>query len=328
MALSIEKRLAEEFERDSRMCPSDLDVRITAEYRQQVMQQGGKSLMFKKSKMPKFVLVTLILILVCGFGYAGGRQLFSDHGKLSISNRTEQQLEFKQEDVAKIRGSLQQVKAQLSPGESAVVYLRDYDLEVEGTPVVFGITNPLLIPLEAWKTALQQQGVQEKLPDTLLGSYNLAEGMETSPFQATLGKDAYAILDELKAEGKTSGSEMLWRKTGATDDIVATYTSVYRNAAGDTLYLTWQIAGSDSNPVIFQLSPPGITSEDAQIGGITAHYLKNDQSLFGQSPVHQDVTWLSQTGDKAVAYHVQTDSVSMTKEQLVEAAKSLLQQQE
>ncbi|MNE30688.1 hypothetical protein D3C80_1242200 [compost metagenome] len=152
--------------------------------------------------------------------------------------------------------------------------------------------------------------------------------METSPFQATLGTDAYAILDELKAEGKKSGSEMLWRKTGASDDIdiVATYTSVYRNAASDTLYLTWQIAGSDINPVIFQLSPPGITFEDAQMGGITAHYLKNDQSLFGQSPVHQDVTWLSQTGDKSVAYHVQTDSVSMTKEQLVEAAQSLLQQ--
>ncbi len=328
MALSIEKQLAEGFERDSRKCPSDLDVRITAEYRQHVMHQRGKSLMFKKSKMPKFVVVTLILILVCGFGYAGGKLLFFDHGKLSVSNRTEQKLEFKQEDVAKIRGSLQQVKAQLSPGESAVVYLRDYDLEVDGTSVVFGINNPLLIPVEAWKTALQQQGVKEKLPETLLGSYHLAEGMETSPFQATLGTDDYAILDELKAEGKKSGSEMLWRKTGASNDIVATYTSVYRNAAGDTLYLTWQIAGSDSNSVIFQLSPPGITSEDAQIGGITAHYLKNDQSLFGQSPVHQDVTWLSQTGDKAVAYHVQTDSVSMTKEQLVEAAKSLLQQQE
>lgn len=326
MALSIEKRLAEEFERDSRQCPSSLDIRIAAEYRQQVMQQRGTPFMSKRRKMPKYVLITLIVILVCGFGYAGGKLLYSDHGKLSVSNRTEQKLAFKQEDVTKIRGSLKQVKAQLSPGETAVVYLRDYDLEVEGIPVVFGINNPEIIPVDAWKTTLQQQGVLEKLPETLLGSYTLAEGMETSPFQANLGTEAYTVLDQLKAEAKKSGSEMLWHTTDASDDIIATYTSVYRNAAAsDTLYLTWQIAGGDMNPVIFQLSPPGVVSEDVEMNGLTAHYLKNDQSLFGQSSLLQDVTWLSQTGDKSVAYHVQTDSLTMTKEQLVEAAKSLLQ---
>jgi hypothetical protein len=326
MALSIEQRLAEEFERDSRICPSGLDVRITAEYRQQVMQQRGQPFMSKRRRMPKYVLITLIFILVCGFGYAGGKLLFFDHGKLSVSNRTEQKLEFKQEDVAKIRGSLEQVKAQLSPGETAVVYLRDYDLEVEGAPVVFGINNPVIIPLNAWKTALQQKGVVEKLPETLLGSYTLAEGMETSPFQANFGSDAYTVLDGLKAEAKKSGSEMLWHTADASDNIIATYTSVYHNAAaGDTIYLTWQIAGGDINPVIFQLSPPGVISEDVEIGGLTAHYLKNDQSLFGQSSLHQDVTWLSQTGDKSVVYHVQTDSLSMSKEQLVEAATSLVE---
>jgi hypothetical protein len=160
----------------------------------------------------------------------------------------------------------------------------------------------------------------------LLGSYTLAEGMETSPFQANFGTEAYTVLDQLKAEAKKSGSETLWHTTDASDDIIATYTSVYRNAAAsDTIYLTWQIAGGDMNPVIFQLSPPGVVSEDVEMNGLTAHYLKNDQSLFGQSSLLQDVTWLSQTGDKSVAYHVQTDSLTMTKEQLVEAAKSLLQ---
>ncbi|WP_342563583.1 hypothetical protein NST84_29625 [Paenibacillus sp. FSL R7-0345] len=324
--MSIEQQLTEEFKQDSRKCPEGLEIRIRAEYRQQVMQQRGVSFMSTKRKMPAYLLIALIVVMLCGFGYAGSRLLYSDHGKLSVSNRTEQQLQFKQEDVTKIRGELEKVQAQLIPGESAVVYLRDFDLTVGEAPIVFGINNPVRVPLEAWRTLLQNKNVQEKLPDTLLGTYSLQEGMEDSPFQFTLGADAYRILDELKAEGNASGNEVLWSRSDATIDFINTYTSVYRNASNDPIYVTWQIAGEDVNPAIHQLSPPGITAEDVEFGGLTAHYLKNDQSLYGQSSIHQDVTWVSDAGERSVAYHVQTDSAAVTKDQLIEAAESLIQE--
>ncbi|AIQ55410.1 hypothetical protein [Paenibacillus sp. FSL R7-0331] len=323
--MSIEQQLTEEFKHDSRRSPSGLDNRITAEYRQQVMQQRGVSFMSRKRKKSVYLLTALIVVMLCGFGYAGSRLLYSYEGKLSVSNRTEQQLQFKQEDVVKIRGELEKVKAQLVPGESAVVYLRDFDLTIGETSIIYGINNPVKVPVEEWRTLLQQQGVQEKLPDTLLGAYSLEEGMEASPFQVALGIGASSIFDELKTEGTASGSEMLWRLTDTANDFMDTYTSVYRNASHDTIYVTWQIAGEDVSPAILQLSPPGITAEDAAIGGLTAHYLKNDQSLFGQSSIHQDVTWISEAGDQGIAYHVQTDSAAVTKEQLIEAAESLVQ---
>ncbi|MNI94819.1 hypothetical protein D3C73_1529820 [compost metagenome] len=74
---------------------------------------------------------------------------------------------------------------------------------------------------------------------------------------------------------------------------------------------------------MMQLVPPDTVYEDIQLGSLTGHYLKDGQSLFGQSSVHQDVTWLSASGGKTVSYHVQTDSTTITKEQLIEAAKSL-----
>ncbi|AIQ49980.1 hypothetical protein R70723_31945 [Paenibacillus sp. FSL R7-0273] len=323
--MSIEQQLTKEFKHDSRRSPEGLNNRITAEYRQQVMQQRGVSIMFRKRKTSVYLLTALIVVMLCGFGYAGSRLLYSDEGRLSVSNRTEQQLQFKQEDVVKIRGELEKVKAQLVPGESAVVYLRDFDRTIGESPIIYGINNPVKVPAEEWRMLLQQQGVQEKLPETLLGAYSLEEGMEASPFQVALGTGADSIFDELKTEGTASGSEMLWRLTDTANGFIDTYTSLYRNAANDTIYVTWQIAGEDVNPAILQLSPPGITAEDATIGGLTAHYLKNDQSLFGQSSIHQDVTWVSEAGDTAVAYHVQTDSAAVTKEQLIEAAESLVQ---
>ncbi|MNC42917.1 hypothetical protein D3C75_917510 [compost metagenome] len=225
--------------------------------------------------------------------------------------------------MAEIRGSLAEVKAQLNPGETAVVYFKDHDFEVEGSPVVFGINHPVTLPLELWRATLQEHNVAEKLPDTLLGTYQLAEGMETSPYQFSFGADAYTLLDEMRADSKKTGSEMLWRKTNASEVLVGTYTSVYRNAANDSIYLTWQIADGAPGAKMMQLVPPNTVYEDIQLGSLTGHYLKDGQSLFGQSSVHQDVTWLSASEGKTVSYHVQTDSMTMTKEQLIEAAKSL-----
>ncbi|MEC0168309.1 hypothetical protein [Paenibacillus graminis] len=322
--MSIEKLLVEEFERDSRMCPSDLDIRMAAEYRQRVMQQRGEPSMFNKRKMPKFVLFAAVFILICGFGYAGGKLLFDEHTeKLSSNYRTEQQLQLAPEEVANIRSSLAEVKAQLNPGETAVVYFKDHDFEVQGSPVVFGINNPVALPLEAWRVTLQQHNVGEKLPESILGTYNFVGGMETSPYQFSFGGNAYTLLDEMRAESKKTGSGMLWRKADASDDLIGTYTSVYRNVANDSIYLTWQIAEGAPGAKMMQLVPPNTVYEDVQLGSLTGHYLKDGQSLFGQSSVHQDVTWLSESEGKTVSYHVQTDSTAMTKEQLIEAARSL-----
>ncbi len=324
--MSIEQQLVEAFEQDSRKCPSDLDTRIAAEYRQQVMQQRGIPFMSRTRKMPKFVLIAIIFILICGFSYAGSKLLFEDKtDTFSINYQTAQELHFEQGDIEKIRGSLEEVKAQLNPGDTAVVYLQDYDIQVAGTPLVFGINKPIPIPLEDWKATLQQHSIEEKLPESILGTFNFVEGMENSPYQFSFGPDGYQLLNEMKAENKKTGSELLWRKADLSKaEPVVPYTSVYRNSSNETIYLTWQIANGNPDLKMFQVAPPNTTYEEINIGGLTAHYMLDDQSLFGQSNIHQDVMWLKESGGKSVIYHVQTDSTKLTKEQLIEAAKSLL----
>ncbi|MFB9326401.1 hypothetical protein ACFFSY_10790 [Paenibacillus aurantiacus] len=327
--MSIERQLSEAFERDARnrICPPGLDARMAAEYRQLAAQQRGEPFMRSKGKSTKMLLIAIIVVVICGFGYAGNKLLFADQkDRLAVHYQTDQQLQLEPSDVEKIRGSLAAVKGHLAPGDTAVVYLRDYELKIQDTPVVLGIQNPVILQPDSWRAVLKEHRVKERLPDSLAGGFTLEEGMEGSPYQITFGADAYRLMDEMKAESKETGSRVLWRKSDPpADRPLVPYTSVYRNASQDTIYVTWEVAGGngDGDVKVFQAAPPSTVYEEIALGGITAHYLRHDQALFGQSRMQQDVTWLQQSGDQTIVYHVQSDSETLTKEQLVQAAQGL-----
>jgi len=281
--------------------------------------------MKKKGRMPKAILIATIITVICGFGYTGNKFLFKDNsGRVSISVQTEQQLNLEQSDLEKIRHSLGEVRVQLNAGDTAVVYMKDYDLQVQGMPLVLGVNKPLPLPLDDWKTTLQQHGIHEKLPESFLDTFTFVEGMESSPFHLNFGLYARELLAEMKAESAETGSKLLWRKTTGSDEgPIVPYTSVYRNSANEAIYLTWQVANGDDN-VDLRLAAPSSTSYEAiSIGELEAHYMMNNQSLFADSDTYQEVSWFQENAGKTVIYHVQSDSTSVTKEQLIEAAKEL-----
>jgi len=330
MALSIEQYLTKEFEQDSRnrKCRAGLETRIVAEYRQQMVQQRRGFLMKKKGRMPKAILIATIITVICGFGYAGNKFLFKDHnGKVSISVQTEQQLDLEQGDLEKIRQSLGEVRAQLNLGDTAVVYMKDYDLQAQGVPLVLGVNKPVSIPLSDWKSTLQQHGIHEKLPESFLSTFKFVEGMQSSPFHLNFGLDAYQLLEDMKAESKKTGSKLLWKKTTSSEEgPLVPYTSVYRNSANETIYLTWQVSSGDDNVDMVMAAPTSTSYEAISIGDLAAHYIMNNQSLFVDSHTYQEVTWFQEDAGQTIIYHLQSDSPAVTKEQLIEAAKELVLQ--
>lgn len=290
------------------------------------MNEGGASHMWRKGKPAKILLIAVIVGVICGFGYAGNKFLFADQkDRLAISYQTDQQLSLEPADVADIRRSLAQVKSQLAPGDTAVVYLRDHEAKIQGVPVIFGVQNPVSVQPDVWRAKLKQQHIEEALPDSLLGTFKLEEGMEGSPLQFGFGADAYRLLDEMRAESEETGSRVLWRTTDLpAEQPLVPYTSVYRNSSQDTIYITWQVANGSADVKLFQAAPPNTEYEELKVNGVTAHYLKHDQALVGQSPIHQDVTWLQESGGQTIMYHVQSDSEALTKQQLIQAAQSFL----
>jgi hypothetical protein len=329
MDLSIEQKLVEEFEQDSNhmRCPPSLDSRIATEYRQQMMDHRGELLLRRKWNRPRIVLVSIIAVMfICGFAYAGSKLLFADaKGKFSINVQSNPQMELGKDALEKVRFSLKEVKSKLEPGETAIVYVPEFDIQVNGHQLWFRAYKPVtLTELEQWKAKLTEYDVEEKLPDSLLGSYKFVEGMEGYPFSAFIGSnDATSLLEEMKAESKKTGSKMLWRKTAVLPDKpTSPYTSVFRNSNQNTIYLTCDIVSGPS--VKYEtMSPPNTSYEELELNGLKAHYTKSEQSLYGDSTIYQDVMWIKESEGKTVVYHVGSDSLDMTKEQLVEIAKSL-----
>ncbi|MGG3505242.1 hypothetical protein ABES58_07140 [Paenibacillus lautus] len=149
--------------------------------------------------------------------------------------------------------------------------------------------------------------------------------MELSPFGAYGGSetDIAALLEELKAESEESGKDFIWRKTSIpTSFPLLSYTTVYRNSDQETLYLVMETP-RDSKVKIQTLAPSSAKYEEMELNGHTAHYLKNDSFVYTDSHVYQEISWMIEKEGQAIIYRLGSDSPAMTKERLMEAAKSI-----
>ncbi|WP_042169474.1 hypothetical protein [Paenibacillus gorillae] len=327
--MSIERQLAEAFKRNESAleCPPSLDARIMADYGRMTMGKRGDSFMKRKWSWSRAAIIVVVVAILSGFAYAGNKFLFSDsQGRYSIHMQTNEVFSLAPDTLEKARASLKEVQVQLAPGETAVVYLPEMAAQFSGEQPPLGVTNPNYITdLQQWKHVLEESSITESLPDSLLGgTYQFQAGTLNSPLHFLIGLDAMKLQDEMKTEiKKTEGNRPLWRLTAPPVDIPQSYyTSVYRNANGEALYISWGVLKGSS------IKLEGITSPDTEyvqldLNGHKAHYTKNEQSLYGDSNVFQSVMWIEEQEDQTIVYHVESDSASMTKERLIEAATSL-----
>ncbi|MWC30254.1 hypothetical protein [Paenibacillus sp. MMS18-CY102] len=322
---TIEQQLAEEFKQSSRQrqCPSSLDHRIAAEYRQSMMARRREQRLKTLWRMPKVALISAIVAAsICGFAYAGNKLLFKDEeGMITLNVQSSDLLELGKRDLESVRASLSDVQSKLDPGETAVVYAPEFD--VKGGWL--GAYQPIpFTDIVQWKRLLKKHNIKEPLPEAIGGTFKFVEGMEGNPFSVALSPDAEQAWNEMRTQSKQDGSKMLWRKIHPShDQPTAAYSSVYQNSNQDNVYLTWEIVNSPS--LYFNLITPSSTSyEEIDMNGQKVHYTKDEQSLYGESSVHQEVMWTRDEGGQPIIYRVGSDSASLAKEQLIEAARSLL----
>lgn len=319
--MSIERQLREAFKRNetSLECPPSLDNRIMAEYEQMVVATRRDSKMKKRMSLPKVAIIALIIVVLCGFAY-GGKLLFSDSkGNFTFQLQSSEMVSLSPDLVEKARQSLKEVQDQLEPGETAVVYIPEVYSKIN---LPLAATNWVLISdMQQWREVLDEQGITELLPDSLLSeAYQFDAGAPNSPLNPTFGMDAMNLLEEMKKEN--AGDEIFWRLTDTSDSLVTTYTSIYRDGNGEAIYL---IASVFDEEIVASkgLTPPNTEYELIDFNGKTGHYTKYEQSLVGESNVLHNVMWIEENDGRAVSYNVTSDSITMTKERLLDVVRSL-----
>ena len=327
--MSIEQKLTEAFKHNesSLDCPPSLDTRIIAEYDRMVMNKRGNSKMKKKLSMPRVVIIALVVAILCGFAYSGSKFLYSDSkGHFSIRLQSNEAFSLDPITLEKARNSIKVVQAQLAPGETAVVYHPEVFSQFPVDIPIIGVSNlEYIYDAQQWKAVLEEQNVTESVPQSLLaGTYEFEAGAINSPFYSMMGMDAMDLLDEMKVEKKNVDEDKpLWRLTDIfTLPDISVYTTVYRDTNGEALYFTWQIY-NDSSMKVESFTSPSTEYEEFNLDGKKIHYVKINESLFGDSTVFQSVMWMEEKGDATIVYSIESDSVTMTKEKLTAAVTSL-----
>ncbi|GIO92389.1 hypothetical protein [Paenibacillus lactis] len=325
--MSIEQQLKDDFQQNDKnvVCPPSIDIRVMNAYRERMLEEIGVQSMGRRRRWSKAVMVILLIAVVSGFAYAGRTLLFEEtKGNMTMSAETLEELKLSKAQLERISKARNEVKTQLNPGESAVIYLTDMG-NVRSLPFIPVSQPDVNEDLDVWRKALMDRHFDRMPPESLLGTYRFAGGMELSPFGAYVGSetDSAALLEELKAESEETGKDLIWRKTSVPASFpLLTYTTVYRNADQETLYLIMENA-PDSKVKIQSLAPPSAEYEELDLNGHGAHYFKNDAYVYTDSHFYQEISWMIEQDGESIIYRLGSDSPAMTKEKLMEAAKNL-----
>ncbi|KOR89506.1 hypothetical protein [Paenibacillus solani] len=324
--MSIEEQLKEEFKHNAKniVCPPTIDLRVMNACREQMLEKKGVQPMRRRGKLYKSIMFILVIAVVSGFAYAGRTLLFEEtKGNMTMSAAKLEEFKLSNTQIESIREARKEVKAQLNPGESAVVYLTELD-KITDLPFITVSKPEVNEDLDNWSKAMAHQ-FNVLPPDSLLGSYSFAGGMELSPFGVFWGSetDMTTLKKEMKDESEASGKDMVWRITQAPSSLpMLSYTTTYRNSEQETLYLVMETA-LDSKIKVQLVTPPSTKYEKMDLNGYSAHYFKNDSYIYTDNNFYQEISWMTEREGRAIIYRIGTDSPSMTKEKLMEAAQSL-----
>lgn len=325
--MSIEQQLKDEYQQNAKnvVCPPSIDIRIMNAYRERMLEKKGEQPLERRRAWSKAVMVILLIAVVSGFAYAGRTLLFEEtKGNMAMSAVTLKELKLSKAQLESISQARNEIKAQLNPGESAIVYLTDLD-NVKSLPFIPVSQPDVNENLDSWRNLIASRNIADQIPDSLLGTYRFAGGMELSPFGAYVGseRDIAALLEEFKAESEETGKDVIWRKTPVPTSLpLLTYTTVYRNSDQETLYLSLETA-RDSKVKLQMTAPPSAKYEEFDLNGHSAHYFKNDSHIYTDSHFYQEISWMFEHDGDAIIYRLGSDSPAITKEQLMKAAKGL-----
>ncbi|MGG4442843.1 hypothetical protein [Brevibacillus fortis] len=323
----IEKKLRDEYEWAAGKLPisPSLDSKIERAAKKEWAGKGRlhHGLRFR----PKLVHVAAAFALLTGFGYATHSLLYKvDEGSVRMEVQAHKDFTLTQITPKEIRLEMANVENKLATGETALVYFAA--LEKEKHPLfqqnpIIGIKKPDVVKdWKAWTAVLSEEAsLSHALPRQLPDSFSFLEGKQGTPYGVLLGQEGQQWLHELQEESKETGKNVVWKVVPQATSPIEAYTSLYENEQKERIFVTIERFTNDQLDV--QLSTPETTKYDAvTVHGKKAHYTKNDQFLFSKSGQYQELSWMDHDAEQTIMYRVATDSPTVSKEMLLQAAKA------
>jgi len=278
----------------------------------------------RRSKPLKPVAVKVLLALVVVVVFSGFNRYIwlqiSDHRMSLQYSQTNTGVNDVELSTA-IHRELQQVESSLKVGESAIVYLPELAklnaMDKKGLVVVSN--PPVITDFSLWKTILAKNTPEFKLPTEPSIGLDFVEGKEESPFGGVISLELLELLPELTRESKEKGGKMAWRKV-IDKNQQHVYTTLYRNERQDVIYVSMQLIDQKTD---IRIDTVHMDSDEVNVNGAKAHYLQTQPFFFADSNRVQEIQWLETFEQYTLMYSVGSDSSTLTKEELLHAAREL-----
>jgi hypothetical protein len=100
------------------------------------------------------------------------------------------------------------------------------------------------------------------------------------------------------------------------------FTLIYSNPNLDEIFVSLEILPEDIKQ-IDQFTPSSTAYEAFDVNGIEASYIENNATFLSKTDYYQELFWIENLNDQTVIYRVVTDSLGVTKEELLSIALNM-----
>lgn len=319
--MSIEEQLKTEFHHKAHTLkqPPQLDARVRQLYGDHVKKV---EISMYKSKFMKVAIIALLVAVVSGFGYITAQIVFqteSEHVKLSYSADTELTLQYT--TGKEVRASLNGVKEQLSDGESAVVYLdalarEDHPL-FQQYPVLL-VSKPIIYnSMEESIERLEQYTSHYKTPSQLPEHFSFIGGKMEHPLGGMMSPENDALIEELLDQAKRTSEAVIWKENKQQGvEFMHVFTFIYGNEEQAEIYISLQII-EDGGIAIEGTAGADMNYATVNIGDVVGHYMENNSFFLSNTDHYKSITWLEQIDTQTIIYEISSESLRVTKEDLI-----------
>lgn len=309
--------------------PQGHEERIRLLYERQLRRRNRGP--FGGLRRPVFAKVSaVVLVLAVLSGFTGYYYFNISDQRVSFTYRQPVSGWMDAAASARIYELLAEVEAGLEAGESAIVYVPELAERYTGKLALVSVMRPQTVTdAKQWEAELAEAGefgllAEAVLPDAAANGWSFDRGQRQPPFGGRLGERDLDWLPELERESEASGGGAAWRirppDSGEPESKV--YTSFYRNAAGEEIYVSVEIVDRKTdNRIMSSLAE----TEEVGLHGEKAYYLRTEPFMFAESNRHHQVQWLQSTDDATWVISVGSSSPEVEKAELLQMAGEVAQ---
>lgn len=337
--MSIENRLKLAFKQSAVQLKQShqLDSRIEQLFDKFSQAKGNSPKWFSnQNKFARVVIIAACFLIFSGFAYASTLLYHLNLNNINIKASKDSQFNFSQKQLDEIIGSRNEVKKQLSPGESAFVFISEVDrikipgiLDGPGMGLI-KVSNPQpYSDINQWKELTKKNFAEFKMPTALPAGFTFTSGEIEQTNGITDSYDDRKYYKILKDKALAANGKMAWQKADSEDysrqvrDLNKPRL-IYTNSYNDQIEVNYTVKplGVTNMNITFMMGDSS-TADKVRVADLEGYYTVNNQNVFSDTGYMQDINWLEQVNGQTIIYHVSTPSKHVTKEDLLLVANNL-----